>query len=363
LVRNIFKRVWRFLVRTSVAAVLIAIVLFLVALGSCFPQVSSSLAADAERLAGWEMGVEARYGSLTELLATLGVFRWFRAPVFLVSLILLATATLVCTLDRWRVVWWRAFHRPVRCADAVFETNSHAIRLTGLPAAGLPHRLAEHLAERGFQVRSETSEDLVHLRGDRNRLAPLATLVTHLAVLLLLLGVTLSRGYGWQEELTIEPDEIAQVEHGSGLALRNEGFTIVRYPDGNAAAYQADVAVIEDGQQVLSSRIQVNQPLTYGGVGFYLSGYGGEAGRYRVTLLAVRDPGYGPIILAGFLLLLGLTVSFYFPPCLIHARIEPDGALRLAGRTERQAGDFRREFTTLVEGLRHWAENSEEDPD
>jgi len=68
--------------------------------------------------------------------------------------------------------------------------------------------------------------------------------------------------------------------------------------------------------------------------------------------LAVRDPGYGLVVAAGLLLLFGLTVTFNFPHCRIHARIEPEERLRLAGWADRRAWDFEREFVALVEEIR-----------
>ena len=51
-------------------------------------------------------------------------------------------------------------------------------------------------------------------------------------------------------------------------------------------------------------------------------------------------------------MLLGLTVTFNFPHCRVYARIEPGGPLRLAGRADKRAWDFGREFKTLVENIR-----------
>jgi cytochrome c biogenesis protein ResB len=362
-IRNILKKTWRFLARLNVAAVLIIILLLLTALGSCFPQASPAFTADAERLANWEMGIRDRYGGLTDTLVTLGVFRWFRSPVFIISLTLLAVLTLVCTLDRWRGVWQRAFHRPVSCPDGVFESGPHAARLKIPLTAAQPDTLRESLRQRGFHVQAETIGDFLYLRGDRNRLAPLATLVTHLAVLLLLSSTILSHAYGWQETLTIGPDETASIEHDTGLTLRNDGLTIARYPDGSVAGYEAKVTVLEADQNVFHCTVQVNEPLIYNGIGFYLQGYGGTAGVYSIILLAVRDPGYGLVIVAGFLLLLGITISFNFPHCWLHARLEPDGTLRLAAWAGRRACDFEREFKTLTAELEYLVGSREENPD
>jgi cytochrome c biogenesis protein len=353
MIRNILKKTWRFLARLNVAAVLIIILLLLTALGSCFPQVSPAFTTDAEQLANWKIGIRDRYGGLTNVLTTLGVFRWFRSPVFIISLTLLAVLTLVCTLDRWRGLWQRTFHHPVSCPDGVFETGPYTARLNMPATAAQPDAVCEVLRQRGFHTQAKTIGDFIYLRGDRNRLAPLATLVTHLALLLLLIGATLSYAYRWQDTLTLAPDEITSLGHDTGLALRNDGLTIERYPDGDVAGYEAKVAVLEPGQAVTRHYLRVNKPLTYGDVGFYLQGYGETEGHYSITLLAVRDPGYGLVIGAGFLLLLGMTISFNFPHSWLHARLEPDGALRLAAWAERRACDFGREFKTLTAELQH----------
>jgi cytochrome c biogenesis protein ResB len=352
----------------DVAAVLIVVVLLLAAIGSCFPQFPSPVAGDVGRLAQWEAAVRARYGRLADLLAASGAFRWFRSPILLVPLALLATATLVCTLNRWSGVWRRAFYRPVRCPDAAFDRAPHTARLNAPPAelpspasggAGggvdLPGVVRGGLEQRGFRVRTTevvtTDGQVTYLRGDRNRLAPLATLVTHLGVLLLLLGTALSSRTGWREEVTIGPGGMAEVGHGSRLALRNEGFAVERYPDGSVAGYEAQVAVVE-GREAARARIRVGEPLTYGPVGLHLQAYSEAPGGASISLLAVHDPGYGLVVAAGLLLLFGLTVSFNFPHCCVQARIEPDGALCLAGRADRRACDFRHEFTALVGDIR-----------
>ncbi|MCP4536066.1 MAG: cytochrome c biogenesis protein ResB [Chloroflexi bacterium] len=348
---QILRRTWRFLRRLDLAAVLILVVLLLAALGSCFPQLSAPVAADPERLAHWAASVRARYGTIADSLAASGVFNYASSPVFLVPIALLATLTLVCTLDRWRGVWRRAFHQPVRCSDDTFDTAPHTAQLTASAATDLPEVTRKSLKQRGFSVRSETDGEVCFIRGDRNRLSPLATLVTHLAVLLLLVGAVLSRGYGWREEISIGPGEMVPVEHESDWAVRNDGFVISRYPDGSASGYTAQVTVIEGNREAMRGSVRGNEPLVYNSIGLHLRGYAGTEGQHTVTLLAVRDPGYGLVIVAGFLLLLGPTVSFHFPHCRVYARIEPEGTLLLAGRADKQAYDFVCEFTALVKEI------------
>jgi cytochrome c biogenesis protein len=72
---------------------------------------------------------------------------------------------------------------------------------------------------------------------------------------------------------------------------------------------------------------------------------------HYIVLQVVHDPGFKWVILAGFLAMGGLIFSFYFPHKRLWARVTA-GELRLAGRTERDAIGFEKEFAGLVEGLR-----------
>ena len=349
---RILRRAYRTFARLDVAVVLILAVLLPAVLGSCLPQIPLAAAADAERLVRWETMVRARFGALAGPLTAIGAFDVYHSPLFLAPLALLVISTLICTLERWRSVWRRAFRQPVRCSETALDTAPLTASLSASPEVALPQLAREGLERHGFRVRPASQGSLIYLRGDRNRLAPLATLVTHLAVLLLLLGVVLSWAYGWSEEVTIKPGETVEVGHESQLALRNDRFHIARYPDGAVSAYEAEVAIVVGGQEAQRGILRVNEPLASGGVGFYLRGYGGAEGRNSVTVLAARDPGYGLVTVAGFLLLLGLTVSFNCAHSWIHVRIEPEGKLRLAGRAERRAYDFGHDFAALVSELK-----------
>jgi len=357
LVSFALKWVYRFLARLDVAAGLLLVVLLLSVLGSCFPQVPRAVEANPEQLARWQALARARYGARVDFLTTIGLFHVYRSAVFRAALALLATSTLVCTVCRWRPLWRRVCWRPVACSDVAFDTAPFSAALHAPQAAPLLSVAREGLERRGFGVRQASEGAVIYLRGDRNRIALLATLVTHLGVLFLLLGAALSCVYGWREEITIDPGDTVEVGHGTSLALRNDGFRVVRYPDGTASGYEAQIAIVDGGHEVQRGVLRLNEPLVYRRIGVYLLSYEGTEGSYSVTVLAVRDPGYGLVVGAGFLLLLGLTVSFHFPHCWVHLRVGPAGALRLAGRAGRRAYDFGREFAALADELRQAAED------
>ena len=67
-------------------------------------------------------------------------------------------------------------------------------------------------------------------------------------------------------------------------------------------------------------------------------------------LIAKRDPGQGIIWAAFAGLIVGLSITFYFPRRRVWARLGPDGRLGLVGRSDRYV-DFDREFGGLIDDL------------
>ncbi|UCF61714.1 MAG: cytochrome c biogenesis protein ResB, partial [Anaerolineaceae bacterium] len=211
--------------------------------------------------------------------------------------------------------------------------------------------LQKHLVERGFHIQTKMVSNSLHLRGDRNRIALLATLVSHLGVILLLLGIVLSAAFGWREEIIIEPNQVTDFPHHPGTAVHHEGLFIERYPDNSAADYEARLVITNEAGQIVRASVRPNRPLNYRGVKIILTGYIGLQEEYSITTLAVYDPGFGAAVIAGVLTLIAMTISFNFPHCCIQARYEPDGILLIAGRAERRAYTFEREFSSIIEEL------------
>ena len=341
-------RTYHLLGRIDVAVIIIVSVLLLATVGSWFPQSSPPATTEPETQRRWQEAVRRRYGALADLLMATGIFRWFTSPLFTASIVLLSTSIAACTLQRWHSVWHRAFQRPVLCSDAVFCEAPLSARgdLASGTVASCSVRAA--LERHGFLVQTQCQGDFTWMRGDRNRLAPLGTLVSHLGVLVLLLGIGMSGTFAWREQVMIEPGDSVKIGHDTGLVVGNLGFVISRYPDGSAAGYRADVGIADGNREARHESIHVGEPLTLEDVTIYLRGFTQTETGAKLTLLAVHDPGYTVVILAGLFLLLGMTVTFNFPRCWVRARLEPGGMLRMAGWGDRRAWDFESEFHAIV---------------
>ena len=348
---RILRSVWRFLVRMDVVAILIFLILLLAAIGSFLPQTSPALEDDPSQMKLWLDQAQERYGIFTNALTKIGAFKLFRTPYFIAVLTLLIISTLLCTLDRWKVLWRRAFHPTVQCPDVIFSTASHSFRLNKLHTENMENILYDHLSSRGYKVQMARTDEAIYLRGDRNRFSPLGTLISHLGTVILVLGVFVSSLLGWQEELILHPYHPTQPTRLTSLAIIQEGFTIERYLDGSASDYVAQIRLIPQDRPEQYQSLRVNRPVHAHGMMILLHGYQQVGDDYLLSLLIIRDPGYGFVLIAGFLILLGMTTSFNFPHRCIHIKLEKDGSSYLAGRADRRAYDFDDEFSTFVEQL------------
>jgi cytochrome c biogenesis protein len=357
-IRVLSRRIWHFLARLDIASLSLFILILLIAMGSFFPQRSSMPDLQQQSSMPWEQAVRDRYGAWTDLLSSLGIFEIFRSPTFIGLLFLLAFLTLICTLDHWKAVWRRSFHHEVICSDAVFDVSPLNFHIPASTEIDLPKALSALLREKGYRLQARKQDQSTYLRGDRNRLSPAATLVTHLGILLLGLGALLSAGFAWREELTISSNQPARLNRWQEITLQYKGFEIERHPDGNIANYAATIQLIRASQNPMEASLRLNEPLRYRGIQITLQGYQKTTDGFALALLAVHDPGYEPVIAGGFLVLLGLTVSFYFPHCCLHAHFTSEGVLRLAGRADRRACDFAREFYAITDQLKRAAEGN-----
>ena len=184
---KISRRIWRFIASMRVAAILIAAIAILAALGSLIPQMPPQVVGHAEAEAKWLAGVSVKLGGHASLYHRLGLFRfyetfWFRGLVFL-----LAGSTLACTANRIGPLWRQVFRPSPRRPAEFFTKAGWRATPSVLPANMTRAMLRTQLRTHGYRRIIEVEEGGARfLYADRHHLAALATLVTHLGLVALI---------------------------------------------------------------------------------------------------------------------------------------------------------------------------------
>jgi cytochrome c biogenesis protein len=277
-------RLWRFLGSTRLAVVLLVTVTLAALVGTLFPQLTPDMATDPAAVARWLTTAQEKYGFRFGLYRALGLFDVYHSPWFLALVAALLLNTVVCTLDRLRVLWRAVRARPrIEQVEAFYERMPSHVSLAVASVEQGERVFGWVLGRRRYHAVTERRGGVTYLFAERNRLARLATLVTHTSLVLLVLGFLWSGWGGWRERaVALGPGQVCDVGHGRSFAVRSDGLEIDRYSSGQPSDYRAYLTVLEKGAEVMRKTVRVNDPLTYRGVSFYLYSYG-PAGRVRAT--------------------------------------------------------------------------------
>jgi cytochrome c biogenesis protein len=110
-------------------------------------------------------------------------------------------------------------------------------------------------------------------RGIRVWISGFGSPVMHIGVLLIIAGMMMGQFTGFSDDISLAAGDTYSYE-GLDFEVRLDSFGIVYDENYNITDYISTVTVIEDGVEVLTTEITVNDPLEYKGVKFYQSTYG-----------------------------------------------------------------------------------------
>ena len=241
--------------------------------------------------------------TMVDLFETLGFFRVFSSPWFLLLITTLVVAIICCTLDRTPRLW-----RGVHIVNVQQPTTFFDARLSDRAvmehATLAPDDLAQVFRRRRFKVRQAVGEDgaVTWVYGNRNQYFKMATLLTHLGLILFLGGGAVTVAAGFETILFVAEGQTAPVRPvgtPDNLLVKNIDFEAPRNTEGGFADFWTDLAVYQNGEEVARKVIRVNDPLTVDGYRFHQNTFGPGAD------LEIRDARdqlvwTGPVILGGF---------------------------------------------------------------
>lgn len=286
---------WRLFTSVDFAVVQIIVLALLAVVGMTVEQLPDSAFRSAGDYATAMEALRARYDpvlgpGVVEALERLGAFAVFRSPWFSLGLVVLIVSIVVCTLDRtprlWRGV---ADTRVVQPAPFYDPRLPDRAAMYGVSAPDV----AAAMRGRGFTVREAVEEDGTrHLLGDRHRFTKLATLLTHLGLILFLVAAAVTSQLGDEQGLVVPEGESLTVQPigTPGLLLvKNLGFEAPGFETGMPTDFTTDLAVFQDGREVARKTIRVNDPLSVAGYTFHQNGFG------AAPHLVVRDADGRPL--------------------------------------------------------------------
>jgi cytochrome c biogenesis protein len=274
------RAVWRLLTSVNFAVAQIIVLSLLAVVGMTIRQLPGFAFRSASDYATAMAEIHDRYdpvlgGRFVDALEQLQVFRIFSSTWFTVGLVVLVVSIVVCTLDRTPRLWRQSRDVRVVQPDPFFlPTLPDRAAMTGVDAEAVRGTLRRHR----FRVREQDVAGTRYLYGDRHQYTKLATLLTHLGLILFLVAAVVTSAFGDEQGLIVtEGDSLTVQPIGTpGLLLvKNLGFEAPGFFEtGQATDFTTDLAVYQDGKEVARKTIRVNDPLAVGGYTFHQNGFG-----------------------------------------------------------------------------------------
>lgn len=241
-----------------------------------------------------------RYGdALGTLVERLELYRVFTSGWWSLLVALFSVSLIGNTL--WRLPRLiRDVQTPAVKRGRAFFRSSIPARtgpLDGLDGSVLPDLLRRD----GYRIRVESSGGVSHLLAERNRFAPLASLATHGALLLFVLGALVTARFGYETILKVPVGETRPTGFPNDpqtVLVENEEFIARFGAAGNPLDYRTTLGVYRNGGQIARKEITVNDPLSVDGWVFHQNFFG------PAVQIDIRD-GSGLILYSGSVLLDG----------------------------------------------------------
>jgi len=156
-------------------------------------------------------------------------------------------------------------------------------------------------AIQGWQWVSETHDRTTSLRGDKGRYHKWGYILVHSALLVILIGGWLSVQFGFRGNMAVpEGGKESQITFLKGTSVeslkmpfdvRCNDFEIDFFPNGMPKLFKSNLTIFEEGKEVLTSDIIVNEPLYYKGVRIYQASFGDGGSDVKLKLFKLDGTG------------------------------------------------------------------------
>jgi len=215
---------------------------------------------------------------------SLGFMDMYHSWWFITILLLFAANLIICSIERLPKIL-KLVKEPVKPLSEEhfkgFGIKKEMV-LRGKPdkvKASVEGAVKKILGLNPSEIKEEKGVQLYSQKGSFTRLG---VYITHFSILIILIGAIIGIFFGFKGFLNLPEGEVSNVaftrnghERPLGFSIRCDDFSVDFYGNSDMPKeYSSVLTVIDNGQEVMRKRIEVNEPLKYKGITFYQSSYG-----------------------------------------------------------------------------------------
>ena len=184
--------------------------------------------------------------------------------------------------------------RKVIIADKSLQRfhHLHHWRLQGLNIEAICTQINAQLV--GWKLQTAEESGRIYIRADKGLYHKWGYVLVHSAILVILIGGLMSVQLGFRGNMSV-PEGASENTigflKGTSMAamempfeVRCNDFFIDFYPSGQPKEFRSNLTIIDDGKEVLTSDIIVNEPLFYKGVYIYQASFGDGGSNVKLQM-------------------------------------------------------------------------------
>jgi len=275
---------WDLLTNVKFALFLVGLACIAGLVGVVVPQTPGPMRGNPAARAAWLESQRAGFGVFTRPLDRLELFDVFHSWWFNGLWATVIVAVTVCTVSRFRPTWRSVQHPPRTVADRYFEVAHHRASFThagGVEAVEALLRKQHYRVERASEGNTTT-----YLFAERYSWSQYGTFLSHLALLMLLVGGLLTVLSGFDRTLVIaETTPAAPVFNQAGpdqIFIRMVDAVRGRDDRGNVVDFRSRLE-LRRGDRVVQCTTTVNDPCSAFGYRVHQAAYFDDLARVRIT--------------------------------------------------------------------------------
>lgn len=272
------RKVWKFFSSVKLTVFVLIIIASLSIIGTVIEQ--------GKDLEFYYMEYGERWGGLIQ---TLELHKMYNSPWFTALLVTLVINIIACTFDRFPPKWRSVLKEKSSLDTSLIEKLSRNETISiASDVPTIKDKLERLFKKKKYNIRvNDSSDSGLSVYAWKGTMGRFGSDITHVSLLVILLGSIIGNIWGYRDFKQIILDSTVGVENRN-FQVRLDKFWIDYYPSGEIRQYNSILTVMEDGKDVLSKQIWVNEPLFYKGVRFYQSSYGTAWNRIREAQIILR---------------------------------------------------------------------------
>ena len=256
-----FKFAWDLLTNVKFALFLVGLALVAGIVGTIIPQVPAPMRDNLAARSAWLELQRQDYGSFTGTMDRLQLFDIFHSAWFNGLWVLIIVAVTVCTVSRFRPTDRAARHPQKAVPDSYFERAHHRAAFSH---DGGAEAVEAMLRKRRYSVeRVDERPGATYLFADRFAWSHYGTFLSHLALLMLLIGALLTVFAGFDRTLVIaetrSPAPVFDQAGPNQLFIRMVDAYRGLDEEGNIIDYHSMIEV-RRGNETIACKTTVNDP-------------------------------------------------------------------------------------------------------